>query len=483
MAQLTNSGTAWALAVSFCVLAGIGLLMVVAVFRRGQQVFYFRYVHSLRRRYRKALTEVLSGKSRDQGMQTLRRLPLSDLEILLDPIFSRRHVVEAHLGILRALCAELGLIELWQRRAAVAHRLEAQPHGSGRRARGVQSPQHLLRRAKGIRNLGILRHEPSGRFLVKALDDPHPDIQVVALRALAALHAPGNFPAVLSRLHAVALGRHTSPSLPAIEAALVNFNLRASAMLEVSLRHPEREIRRIATDTLRVMAGREAGGGQLPADALPAEIAELLLRDLSRDASGEVRGATAEILALLPDSRVEVVLHELLFDREWQVRLRAVRALGKSQHVTDLMVLGIRDCLRDAHSLVRDAAIHALIALGHRGTQHLYEHFLTTEDPVLRAQIVEAIERTGLLTSLVEGYSGGARGIEALMVEELASAAAPVGFSGVLQMVNPPVRERFQERFLPCARFRMRLLEQAAWESNPGPGLQPSLEFPPVVAA
>ncbi len=475
MVQVPDSATYWALALSLCVSVGIGALIIVAILRRGQQILYFRYLHGLRKRYRGILAETLSGKRQGQGLDTLRRLPLRDLELLFDSAFSRRRVPRSHLVVMRSICTDLGLIQRWQQ--CVADRARANHRGSSR---------CLQRRAKSIRNLGILRHEPSWPLLVKALDDPRHDIQTAALRALGAIHVPESFPAILDCLHAAALGRQTSPSLAAVESALVCFDLRSSPLLEVSLRHPHREIRRVAADTLRVMTAREAAlrpDFQLTQDVFSGEMAELLLRDLWRDSVAEVRAAAAEVIALLPGPRVSTVLYELLFDSEWQVRLRTVRALANSRHATDLLLLGIRDCLRDSHGLVRDAAIHTLITLGPRARQHLYEHFLITEDPNLRAQIVEAIERTGLLATLVEGYSGGAGGVEALMVEELASRSAPLGLSGVLQMANPPIREKFQERFLPFARFKMELLERTSSGANPPPDLQQILEFPPVLAA
>ena len=73
-----------------------------------------------------------------------------------------------------------------------------------------------LLRAKSIRNLGTLRHRPSWPLLVNALDDRHPDIQLVALRSLAALGAPESFPVLRERLHAVVQGNSTIPAVAGI---------------------------------------------------------------------------------------------------------------------------------------------------------------------------------------------------------------------------------------------------------------------------
>lgn len=209
----------------------------------------------------------------------------------------------------------------------------------------------------------------------------------------------------------------------------------------------------------------------------------MLLTNLCRDPSAEVRGRAAEIIAFLADPRATSVLYKLLFDPQWYVRLRAVRALANLRHSTPYLLLGIRDCLRDSHWRVREAAMQTLIALGRRGRQQLYEHFLTSQDQATREQIVEVIERSGLMASLVEGYGEGAGGVEALMVEQFASEAAPLGLSGVLRMSNPQVRQKFLERFLPVAHFKMQLQEETSLEASAGTGLQQVLEFPSVLAA
>jgi len=487
MFHLTDSGTQWAFALLLCVLMGICLLIVVALFRRWQHIRYLQYRHALHTQYRSILVQALSGTASAHGTQVLRELPLPALELLLDPLFSRRRVPEGHLAPLQALCAELGLTELWQQRLVKGEEMRTRPGSPpGASTRHAQLPPRLLLRAKGIRNLGILRHQPSWPLLVRTLDDPHPDIQSVALRALAAIHTPESFPVILGRLHAVVLEKCASPSLQALQAALVCFDLTSSADLLPSLRHPHGQIRLISTDILRVMVGRSASREPdllLGPQVFSGEITELLLTKLCRDASAEVRGQVAEVVAFLSDPRAATVLYELLFDPQWPVRLRTVRALARSRHSTDLLLLGICDRLRDSHAHVREAAIQTLISLGERGRRQLYEYFLTSSDRRTRQQIVEAVERTGLLASLLEDYGKGTGGLEALMVEQLASEAAPLGLSGVLRMLTPPVRERFQERFLPYAHLKMQFQEEKPWEDDSATDLQQILEFPPVLAA
>src|SRR5205814_2721689 len=72
---------------------------------------------------------------------------------------------------------------------------------------------NFLVRARSAENLRLVRHQPSWPLLVKALDDPHPDVQTAAAGALAALREPQSFPALVERLRASALGPPASLSL------------------------------------------------------------------------------------------------------------------------------------------------------------------------------------------------------------------------------------------------------------------------------
>jgi hypothetical protein len=484
MVNQTDPVTHVALVTIVCVLIGTCLLIAVAILRRRQQTRYLRYVRSLESNYRPILATLLCGRPTALGIEALRRLPPADLELLFDPLFSVGGIGHRHVAVLQGLCAELGLIQLWQQRLTTGE--EPRTRRGSPRGLALRPPALSLLRAKSIRNLGALRHQPSWPLLFRYLDDPHPDIQSVALRALATIAAPRSFPALVSRLHAAVLGKSTSPSPRTLRAALASFNLSCSTALISSLCHPYRRIRSLATSVLLVMVCREASLDPyflLRPEVCSPGIAETLLTNLWRDPSAEVRGRAAEVIAFLADPRATSVLHKLLYDPQWYVRLRALRALARPHHSAPHLLLGIRDSLRDPHWRVREAAMQTLISLGRRGRRHLYEHFLISQDQVTREQIVEMIERSGLMATLVKEYGEGAGGVEALIVEQFASEAAPFGLSEVLRVSDPQVRHKFMERFLPVAHIRMQIQKGKALEPGVGMDLQQDLEFPAVAAA
>ncbi len=487
MINIADPVTRWALLILVSVVMGTCLLIAVAFIRRWQQIRYSRYIHTLQRRYRPTVAKVLSGARNPSGIEALRELPLADMEHLLDPLFARRKLSERQLLFLQALCAELGLIALWQKRTANGHL--AVSKSSDHTGPGDLPDRAVMRyvlRAKSIRNLGKLRHQPSWPLLVNALGDAHPDIQLVALRSLAAVGAPEGFHVLRDRLHAVVQGESSSPPIQSLLAAMASFDLACLPALLPSLCHANRQIRLHATEILQTMVCREAVRQPcftLTEKLLTRPMMELLLTGLAADVSAEIRARTAEVLVFLDDPRATPVLHNLLVDPQWFVRLRTLRALAHLRQAAAPLRLDIRDFLSNPHWQVREAAIHTLISLGEEERHQLYEYYLTCLDRTIREQIVEVIQRTGLMSALVEEYCKGTKGVDALMVEQLATDAAPTGLAGTFRMLSPEVCQKFLDRFLPYAMSRGRLRDENRLEGEKPTTPQNVLEFPPYVAA
>lgn len=444
MLKIADPVTQWALLILISVVMGTLLLIGVAFFRRWQQTRYVRYVHDLRRKYRPALAKLLSGARDPCAMEALRKLPLPTLELLLDPLFSKRKLPERCLVSLRAFCAELGLADLWQARLANGR----QARNGGRHASTDRAVLSYLLRAKSIRNLGILRHQRSWPLLVQVLDDRHPDIQLVALRSLAALGAPDSFPALRERLQAVVQKKYALPPLAALKAAMANFDLTCASSLLSLLRKPDRQVRLQATDVLRTMVSREAArqpGLALDEERLTPELVELLVSGLPLDPDAEIRARAAEILVFVTDPRVAPVLRGLLLDQQWFVRLRSVRALAHPRQPAARLYHDIRGRLCDMHWRVREAAIETLISLGPQGQQHLCDHFLTSTDLSAHEQIVEIMERQGLMSGFLEQCAAYTEA-DATVVEPLAGEAALRGLQGVLHVLTPETRRKLLDR-------------------------------------
>src|SRR5208282_5047896 len=193
--------TGLARAVLATVTAGTLALAVGAMVRRWHQDRFDRRIKGLCVHYALTPATLLEGKYSAQSLASLRILPLSSIELLLEPLLLKCASAPALATVLEELCLELGLIDVWQRRI-----LDQFGHVSLRAAlSNLDGLLHFIPRlrfflrAQSARNLGLLRHQPSWPILVKALDDPHPDVQQVAVRSLAVIAEPQSFPVLLGR--------------------------------------------------------------------------------------------------------------------------------------------------------------------------------------------------------------------------------------------------------------------------------------------
>ncbi|MGB7591540.1 MAG: HEAT repeat domain-containing protein [Terriglobia bacterium] len=397
-------------------------LAVGAMVRRWHHNRFDRRVKSLRTRYAPTLARLLAGKHSAQCLASLRTLPLSSLELLLEPLLLKCVSAPALATVLEELCLELGLIDVWQRRVldqfGPLSLREALSNPDG--LLHFFSRLHFLLRARSARNLGLLRHQPSWPILVKALDDPHPDVQQVALRSLAAIREPQSFPALLDRMHKAVTENRSRLSLYSLKVAMAKFPLSQAPQLLPSLRHPHPRVRSAAAEILREMAKSEPAGK--PALLQYKSVFDRELATLTSDADPEVRALAAEVIAHLDTAVSSSVLRQVLQDPQWSVRRDALQTLAQRPGL--LPMAEVQGFLTDPHRMVRQAALRALLAYGREGVSKLYEHFLETEDETLRVQILEELQHAGLVLSLLQNYGESPGNLETRVVERLVTVGA-----------------------------------------------------------
>jgi HEAT repeat protein len=308
---------------------------------------------------------------------------------------------------------------------------------------------HFLVRAKAADNLGIIQHRPSWPLLVRALEDPHPDVQTVAVRALAAIQEPDSFAPLVQRIHAVVLKPASTLSLRAIKTALVSFPLKQAVGLIPSLNYSHRRIRFLATDIIREIVERHAAWEEefvLDAKIFPPELAEAFLNQLCFDENPDVRARTAPVISHLADPRATPVLLTLLEDPQWFVRLHAVRALAKRKYLSQAARVAQR--LTDPHWMVREAAARTLLVFGRVGSDELASHFLSTEDRYSREQIADEMQRAGLIPGLLAQFGSAEDGVEAHVLEQFAQMGKTSYLIAVLHHSSEHnLRKKFIQRF------------------------------------
>jgi len=436
-------------AIVITVLLGTGALIIMAVARRQRRESYFRRIDDLRQRYGPVIASMLSQKLEyERGRDVLKGISGVDRDYVLEQLCLEKKPTPDQVPILRRLCEDLGLVRLWQQRlsgqlgiASIRDTL-ASPEGILHRVGRL----HFLLRAKAADNLGIIQHRASWPLLVKALEDPHPDVQAVAVRSLAAIQEPASFGPLVERLHAVILKPSTRLSLRSIKTALISFPLKQAVGLIPSLTHAHRRIRFLATDIIREMVERQAAWDEdfvLDAQVFPAELGNIFLGQLCFDENPDVRARSAPVISFLADPRSTPVLLTLLEDAQWFVRLHAVRALAKRKFLSQAPQVAQR--LTDPHWMVREAAARTLLVFGRVGSDQLAGHFLATQDRYSQEQIADEIQRAGLVPNMLAQYATEAEGSEGKVIEQLVQMGKTSYVVSVLQTTSD---QRLRRKFL-----------------------------------
>lgn len=411
------------LTIVMMVLLGTGALVALAIGRRQRRERFFERLDDLRQRYSPVVAATLNRKIEyERGLEALKGISGLDRLYFLEQLFFEKTPSAAQIPILRQLCEDLGLVQNWQSqlggridRATLRDSL-ARPEGLLHRVGRL----NFLLRAKAAESLGAIRHQASWPLLVKALNDPHADVESVAARSLAAIGEPESFPALLDRLHAILLGSTSHLSLRSIKTALVSFPLKEAQRLVPSLQHENPRLRFLTVDIIREMAEREGALDEdfvLDASIFGPELGDIFLTHCCFDDNPDVRARSAPIISYLADVRATPVLLTLLDDPQWFVRLHTVRSLAKRKFLSQAEALARR--LTDSHWLVREAAAQTLLVFGRAGVDHLSDHMLQTQDRYSREQIADQMQRAGLIPALLAQYAASANDREARVFGQL----------------------------------------------------------------
>ena len=405
------------------VLAGTGLLVLLAVGRRWQRDDQFRRLDHLREVYGPVIAQLVANKlAYPEAFAILNSISTPDRLAVLELLCLEKKPSRAALPLIRWLCEDLGLVAFWQQH--LLHRADAVPLRTL-----LAHPKTLwlrlthlgfLERAKSAENLGAIQHQPSWPLLVGALRDPHPDVQQVAERALAAIAEPQSFGPLVRRLHTAVLDPGAGICPRSVKGALSSFPLEQAAQLLPSLQHEHPEIRFLATDIVRQMVRRRTRhepGLVLGPEDLGQELFDLFLTTLCFDESSEVRARAVSVIAQLRGPAATAALFTLLNDEQWFVRIHAVRAMARRPCLFQLTETA--RCLSDPHWLVRQTTAKTLCLLGAPGLIEIFEHFLRTQDRSVRDQIAEELQRAGLIPIALRRYESHALGREARLLEQL----------------------------------------------------------------
>lgn len=323
------------LAVVAAVLAtvSVALLTALVVLRLRRQVRHARAERAAEPHRARLLALLCAeGEDRDGILRTLVELDDRSWRAL-EP------VAQSFLGKVTGQAAS-SLVELFEQRG-LAERAMADLRRRGR-----------TRRARAAETLGRLRHQAAVDGLLPLLDDPDPDVRVVAVRALGRIGDPSVAPALLGTLY----GPHAVPP-SVVVLALTALGPGARRLIAAGLDSPQPLVRAAAVEAL----------GATGATGWETRIALAL----TTDPHPEVQIRAARALGALGTSReaLEPLLHALDAGRPASLRSVAAGALGR---LGDPGVAGrLGELLGDPAPRVAATAARSMARLGQAGEWEL----------------------------------------------------------------------------------------------------------------
>ncbi|HEX5481248.1 MAG TPA: HEAT repeat domain-containing protein [Terriglobia bacterium] len=401
------------LILSWIVLAGIIALVAIVIGRRIKREAEFKTLDHFREHLHSVVDALANHTLEyDAGLAAIRALIPPRHAPAVEQILVEELESPTRAAMLQRLARDLGLIQAWQQRMASRNQEEgmARP-GALRRLFGLR----FTERAASAERLGRIRDLGSWRLLARALQDPHRDVQAVALRSLASIGEPQSFPVLVEQLRSIVTSHRPGLSARTLKAALARFPLDSAPHLLPLLEDRDSRLRVIAIEILREMLETNAGvhGKHVfQTDKIGPQLSRLALTQLANDENPDVRAGAADLLPYFTDERAAPALARLCSDPEWFVRLHAVRGLGENGEKYFLEAICAR--LSDPHWRVREAAARALARGGEAGVRWLIETFLTTGDAYAREQITEEFQTSGIMAEIVRRCERGAASAQEL---------------------------------------------------------------------
>jgi HEAT repeat protein len=252
--------------------------------------------------------------------------------------------------------------------------------GSGLIEKRIYEARHHKgwRRLRALVALGRTRAPEGISALAEAMRDGNEETRLAALRGLGSMASPRAAEEILAWVSEAGL---VVPALP-LQSALIQCCVERPRLLLPHIKD--------ARGSLREVLGRVLGEVATPSLGLD-------LLQFVEDDMAELRAAAARALANSPSSMALDVLTELVGDRIWFVRLRAVVSLGQlsDRRAKPALLRG----LTDSHRMVRLRAAEGLVGINMEMAATFAQVVATRDRYGLHAYLT-AVENADLLGKL-----------------------------------------------------------------------------------
>jgi hypothetical protein len=415
----------------------VDIVLVIYIFhRRLSRNRFFQRKDATRRQLSSTVRNFLAGDiGVDEATEALRSAkspPAREAvqDMLLDGIGSnnRRAVTE--------VLMRLGLVAIWAKEAFGARRarqlINHVANGASLPPQGKKSFQGIrsmrlfcVKRARSVALLGQLDGDYAQAFMDEAQHDPSPYVGRANVAAMGQNRESFAVSVLLELLRQAAEGVN-GLSVLSVKTALVRYPLTELAQFTHCLSDPNEKFRYLVVDSIREICDNT--NLTLSTQDFPPDLYRWFLDQAKHDSSVDVRARSARVIRHFHDTGAVLGLRTLMQDDNEFVRLHAVRSCA-DPYYTDL-VPDVVQRIGDAKWRVREAAVKTLSTFGIEGRTQLANYFLSTPDQYASEQIVDEMQRGGIIGDLLPGL--GSDGPESWVVMKVCSKMVRMGKTSLL---------------------------------------------------
>ena len=269
-----------------------------------------------------------------------------------------------------------------------------------------------ISRAVAVGHLGRLSPEYSGIFMREALRDPSPYVARMAVAGIGRNRIQNGIPVLLEELRRAVRGETELP-IRSIKTALVRYPVSDLDHFVAFMEEPNSRFRFLAVDTIREICHKALATSHVASD-FPLVLRRWFLEAAVRDDSADVRARSAVVVGYFRDPSATEALRVLLRDDNEFVRLHAVRACGDPYYAD--LIGDILQRITDEKWRVREAAVRMLAGFDRFGWRQLQTVLVNTSDRYASEQIIDELQRSGVVQEVVSELFSSDSGNQAVDV-------------------------------------------------------------------
>ncbi|HLJ30614.1 MAG TPA: HEAT repeat domain-containing protein [Candidatus Angelobacter sp.] len=391
----------------------IDLLLVLFILRRRlTRWLYFKKKDAAARQFSGPIQGFLAGN-----------IPVEDLVATLRTVRSgagrdaiRDLLVDSLTGSGRKAVTDvlfrLGFIETWAKEAFGQRRsmqliqhivrkeeLPAAPRRGFARIRRIRL--FCVKRARAVTVLGHLDAAFAQVFMREALHDPSHFVGRANVVAMGHNQQGFELPVLLELLLQAVKGSSDLP-VTAVKTAVVRYPIGQLGQFVPFLDEGDPRYRFVLVDSIREIC--DGAKATLSAKDFPENLYHWFLDHAALDESIDVRARSARVVRHFHDAAAILTLRALMLDKNEFVRLHAVRACADPYYSE--LIGDITRRIIDPKWRVREASVKTLATFGKAGRRQLASYFLDTTDQYASEQMVEEMQRSGIITEMLPALCG-----------------------------------------------------------------------------